>query len=101
MIVRDIAIDGTVTEHEVPGDAAPLSWDALDFKRRFTQAERIAILTAAKSSAEVQDFVALLDTAAACGRLIYANDVDVISGLNAYEQAGLIGPGRASAILTS
>lgn len=76
------------------------SWNALAFKRRFTQAERVAILTAAKSSVEVQDFVALLDTAAACQTMIHADDPDVVAGINAYEGAGLIATGRAAQILS-
>jgi len=73
--------------------------DALDFTRRFTTAERIAIRTAAKSSVAIEDFLKLLDIAAASGRMIHMGDPDVVAGVNAYEQAGLIAAGRAAEIL--
>lgn len=79
----------------------PPAWNALDFKRRFTTAEQIAIYTAAKTVVLVQVFIALLDTAAACGVMIHADDPDVIAGINAYEAAGLIATGRAAQILSA
>lgn len=94
--------DGTTTtiNHPDPPSAPPF-WNALDFKRRFTTAEQVAIYTAAKTSVPVQVFIALLDTAAACGVMIHADDPDVIAGINAYEAAGLIATGRAAQILSA
>lgn len=92
--------DGTFTNPPAQEGQAPF-WNALDFKRRFTTAEQVAIYTAAKTAVLVQVFIALLDTAAACGVMIHADDPDVIAGINAYEAAGLIASGRAAQILSA
>lgn len=76
-----------------------LKWDALDFKRRFTQAERINIHTLAQSNMQALDFLDLLNTAAATGTMIHSTDPDVIAGLEAFETAELLAPGRAAEIL--
>ncbi len=90
--------DGTFSNPAAP--AAPIpQWNALDFKRRFTSAERIIIRAAAASNGAVYDFLDLLDTAAATGTMIHANDVDVVSGLTAFEGAGFIAAGRKDIIL--
>lgn len=75
------------------------SWDAYDFKLRFTADERKAIRTAAKTSPDVEDFMDLLDTAAATGTRIKADDALLNAGLSAMEFAGLIGAGRAAEIV--
>lgn len=80
--------------------AAPLSWDAYDFKMRFTAAERMAIRTAAKADAGVEDFLDMLDTAAATGTRIKADDELLNAGLLALENGGLINVGRAASILS-
>lgn len=67
----------------------------LDFLNRFTQAERIAIRTAAASNAAVADYLAM-QTAASGISLI---DQRTIDGVNALEAAGLIAAGRAAQIL--
>lgn len=67
----------------------------LDFLNRFTQAERIAIRTAAASNAAVADYLAM-QTAASGISLI---DPRTIEGVNALEAAGLIAAGRAAQIL--
>lgn len=99
-IISRLALDGTVTTEtiEVP-DAPAKSWDAYDFKLRFTADERKAIRTAAKSNADVEDFLDLLDTAAATGTQIRSDDAVLNAGLQMMEAAGLIGPGRAAAIV--
>lgn len=68
----------------------------LDFLTRFTQAERIAIRTAAQSNAAVADYLAMQDAAGS----ITLTDQRTIDGVNALEAAGLIGAGRAAKILT-
>ena len=65
------------------------------FKRRMTTAERIGIRTAAASSAEIFDFMDLLDTAT----YVDFEDAETITGLNTLEGAGLLGAGRAAEIL--
>lgn len=67
------------------------------FKRRMTQAERIAIRAAAAGNPIVYDFVDLLDSSS------YADLSDplLIAGLQQMETAGLLGAGRADEILTA
>jgi hypothetical protein len=98
-IISRLALDGTVTEEtiEVP-DAPAQSWDAYDFKLRFTADERKAIRTASKTSPDVEDFLDLLDTAAATGTRIKSDDVVLNAGLEMMETAGLLGQGRAAEI---
>ena len=81
-------------------EAAPPSWDALTFKRRFTASERIALRTLAAINGQAADFLDLLDTAAATGTLIHSADHDVVAGLAMIEAARLIGTGRAAQILS-
>jgi hypothetical protein len=67
----------------------------VDFLRLFTQAERIAILEAAKTNAYVADYQNLLN-ATDKPRL---SDPDMQVGIPLLELGGLIGPGRAAQIL--
>ena len=77
----------------LPEIKQPIS--VLDFRNRFTQAEKIAIYTAAKSVVAIQVWI---------DDLASAKDVNVthdqtIAGINALESAGLIAKGRAAEIL--
>lgn len=96
-----------VSDASVEGSSAPVAavappqWDAFTFKLRFTQAERMAIRTAAQQSAEVEDFLDMLDTAAAAGKMVVANDPLLIAGLAALTGAGLLAAGRSAQILGS
>lgn len=87
------------TPPSMPGMPAK-SWDAYDFKMQFTAAERMAIRTAAKSDAGVEDFLDMLDTAAATGTRIKADDDLLNAGLLALENSGLLNVGRAASILS-
>ena len=90
--------DGTFTN---PPEVSPVkSWDVFDFKAKFTVAERIAIRTAAKSDASVEDFLDMLDTAGMTGTMIKASDPLLNAALDTMTLGGLIGPGRKSEILT-
>lgn len=82
-----------------PAPARVLQWDAFDFKNRFTPQERIAIRTAAKADASVEDFMDMLDTAGMTGTMIKADDVLLNIALQALEDAGLIAEGRKVEIL--
>lgn len=84
-----------------PQASSVIKWDALDFMRLFTQAERIAIRTLAKSNAAAEDFLDLLDKAAATGTLVHSNDPDLLAALSAFETAGVIAEGRAAEIVGS
>lgn len=66
-------------------------------KARMTSAERIGIRTVAKSSAAVEDFQDMLDSA----RIIDLDDPALAGGLAALEAAGLLAAGRAAEILTA
>lgn len=108
-IVRITNGASVVYERFTPSPSAPtaqtqpnvLRWDALDFMRLFTQAERIAIRTLAKSDAAAEDFLDLLDKAAATGTLVHSNDPDLLAALSAFEAAGVIAEGRAAEIVGS
>ena len=73
----------------------------LAFRDRFTQAEKVAIYTAAKTGVEVQ--IWLDDLAAATpepdGTSVDLDDPRTVAGVQALEAAGLIGVGRATEVL--
>lgn len=71
----------------------------VQYLRRFTQAERIAIRNAAKVSDELNDYVQLLDITIAQGGVINLLDIDTVLAVNMLEQAGLIAAGRAAEVL--
>ena len=76
--------------------AAPLEpITKLAYLRRFMQAERIAIRTAAQSDAVLQDYLELLSLA----EEVRLDDPDIIAAVNLLETAGLIAEGRAAEIL--
>lgn len=68
----------------------------IDFLRRFTQQERIDIVTAAKTDPVIADYQYLLDRTAS----VHINDPELIAGVEYLESAGEIAEGRAAAILT-
>ena len=84
-----------------PQASSVIKWDALDFMRLFTQTERIAIRTLAKSNTAAEDFLDLLDKAAATGTLVHSNDPDLLAALSAFETAGALAEGRAAEIVGS
>lgn len=67
----------------------------LEFMRLLTQPERITIRTAAKTSGEIDDLLALLNAANGAD----LDDQELVYGVHALEQFGLIGAGRAVEIL--
>lgn len=69
----------------------------LAFRSEFTDAEKIAIYTAARTEIAVQ--VWLDDLAAVQGQMVNKSDPRIVAGVNAMEYGGLIGPGRAAEIL--
>lgn len=70
-------------------------WTKLEYLRRFTQAERIAIRGAAKAVPELDDYLQLLELADE----VRSDDPDIVGALAMLEGAGLIGAGRAGEIL--
>ena len=81
---------------QIPEPAAPVVRIVTkrEYLGRFTQAERVAIRTAAKSSVELEDYLALLEIS----EEIDLDDEDLIAGLTTLEAAGLIAEGRAAEI---
>lgn len=67
----------------------------LEFLRRFTSDERIAITQAGLSNTAISDYVKMLDVA----KFINTTDSDVAAGVQALEVAGVIDVGRAAEIL--
>lgn len=99
--IDGLAVPFTDFEHTELADGAvdvtPTSytWTKLQYLRRFTQAERIAIRGAATQSAELDDYLELL----ALAEEVKSDDPDIIAALNMLEGAGLLAPGRAQEIL--
>lgn len=67
----------------------------VEFFKRFTQAERIAIRAAAKTNGQVDDFVRMADASPT----IDLDDPLVIADMNALEAASFIAAGRSAIIL--
>lgn len=86
-----------VAEPDLPAAAEARHLAPASFKRRLTQPERIGIREAAKVSAEVYDFMDLLDTS----KFIDLDDPLTQYGLQQLESAGLLAAGRAAAILSA
>lgn len=82
-----------VTPPAPPQPKTPIS--VLAFRSRFSDQEKVAIYTAAKSSVEVQ--IWLDDLMAASD--VRTDDPRTVAGVEALEAAGLIGAGRAAEIL--
>ena len=72
-----------------------MTWTKLEYLRRFTQEERIAIRGAAKVVPELEDYLQLLELASE----VRSDDPDIAAALAMLEGAGLIGAGRAQEIL--
>ena len=72
------------------------SLSKLEYLRRFTAQERIAIRTVAKTDPVLEDFMVLMDLATE----INLDDPDTVSGLHMLEAAGLLDQGRAAEILS-
>ena len=83
--------DGVVTDVPI----VAVTWTKLEYLRRFTQDERIAIRAAAKTSPQLEDYLLLLELA----EDVRSNDPDIIAALTMLESVGLIGDGRAAEIL--
>lgn len=67
----------------------------LEYLRRFTSEERIAIRQAAKVTPVLEDYLAMLELA----QDINLDDVDTVAAVQMLESAGLIAAGRAAEVL--
>lgn len=83
---------------EIPKPPQPRPLSILAFRSRFTDAEKIAIYTAAETNLPVR--IWLDDLSAAQDQTIDLIDPRIVAGVNAMEFGGLIGAGRAAEILT-
>jgi hypothetical protein len=86
---------GTPDEPSQQPNIIPKIWTKTEFKRRFTQQERIAIRNAASVSPELSDYLDILNGS----EEVKSDDQDTIDSLNMLEQVGLIAAGRALEIL--
>lgn len=87
--------DRLMAEHPGFVRVSPKRITRLEFLQRFTQTERVTIRTAAKQSVPIEDYLALVDAAT----FIDVTRPDTMAGVQALEQLGLIGAGRAAQIL--
>lgn len=65
------------------------------YLRRFTTDERVGIRTAAKTSAVLEDYLALMELA----EEVNLDDPDTITAVQMLESVGLIAAGRAAEVL--
>lgn len=72
-----------------------ITLEPLDFMRLFTQAERIAIRTAAAGSGQLRDWYDQLTFA----RRVRLDHPEIVAGLQALQGAGLLTAARVTAIL--
>lgn len=86
-----------VFDEPAPQSPQPKPISILAFRSRFTDAEKLAIYTAAESHLPVR--IWLDDLSAAQNQTIDLIDERIIAGVNAMEYGGLIGAGRATEIL--
>ena len=86
-------------EAEAPPEDSERNITGVQYLRRFTQDERIAIRGAAQSSAVLDDYLKLLDATIAQGGLVNLNDPDTVAAVSMLEQVGLLSAGRAVEVL--
>jgi hypothetical protein len=83
-------------EGDIVGEVTGRVMTKLEFLRRFTQDERVAIRTVAKSNVQLEDYMAMIDLA----QDIDTADADTKAGVQMLEYVGLIAEGRAAEILS-
>ena len=67
----------------------------LEYLRRFTTAERVAIRAAAAANPVLEDYLKLMELA----QEINLDDADTVAAVQMLEQSGLIASGRATEVL--
>lgn len=78
--------------------AAPIrALPKVQYLKRFTQAERIAIRAAGAANPLVNDYIELMN---AVTDMVHLDDPDTASGVHALESAGFLATGRAAEILS-
>jgi len=84
--------NGVIIDH---GDNNCFVWTILQFKRKLTQEERVAIRIAAKTNPLIEDFMDMLD----CAQEVRSDDLELQYCLQMLEDAGIIAVGRKNIIL--
>jgi hypothetical protein len=86
---------GTAPTQPAPSAPPIRELAKVDYLKRFSQAERIAIRALGLTNPLVNDYIELMNAAI----VVHLDDHDTVDGLNALEAAGAIGAGRAAVIL--
>ena len=84
-----------IRQKEVEAAPVPRTIIKLEYLRRFTTAERVAIRAAAAANPVLDDYLKLMELA----QEINLDDADTIAAVQMMEQSGLIAAGRAAEIL--
>ena len=84
-----------IRQKEVEAAPVPRTITKLEYLRRFTTDERVAIRAAAAANPVLDDYLKLMELA----QEINTGDPDTIAAVTMLEQAGLIATGRAQEIL--
>ena len=84
-----------IRQKEVEAAPVPRTITKLEYLRRFTTAERVAIRAAAAANPVLDDYLKLMELA----QEINLDDTDTVAAVQMLEQAGLIAAGRAAEVL--
>lgn len=84
-----------IKQKEVAPEPLPRIVTKLEYLRRFTTAERVAIRSAASVNPVLDDYLKLMELA----QEINLDDPDTIAAVGMLEQSGLIAAGRAIEVL--
>lgn len=93
---RPLIITPPVVPEDNNSQALP-SIAKIDYLRLFTQAERIAIYTFSLTNPIARDYQYMLDSSTT----VLLTDPDIVSGLELFEDEGVLATGRAAQILTN
>ena len=88
---------GLVEDVNAPPAKRSVRLSPLEFKRLFTQNERMAIISSAQNETLIAAWLDLLNVASE----VDLQDEDTVAGLHYLEAVGLIAHGRAAEILNS
>ena len=83
-----------IRQKEVEAAPVPRTITKLEYLRRFTTDERVAIRAAASANPVLDDYVKLMELA----QEINLDDPDTIAAVQMLEQSGLIAAGRAAEV---
>ena len=84
-----------IRQKEVEAAPVPRTITKLEYLRRFTTAERVAIRAAASANPVLDDYLNLMELA----QEINLDDPDTVAAVQMLEQSGLIAAGRAVEVL--